>query len=165
MGTHYDGTADEIRAVNAYIKLQRAADSTTARATHHLASAGLTFSQYGVLDLLYHFGPLRLGQIADKILKSDGNITTVVDNLERGGLVKRERSEKDRRAIFVSLTDVGYQVIKEVLPEHIQAIVETMSVLTAEELETLGLLCRKVGKQERQRSVQPPHAGKMKEYV
>jgi MarR family 2-MHQ and catechol resistance regulon transcriptional repressor len=154
MGTLYDGTPEEVRALNSYIKLQRAADSVLARTTRHLASTSLTLSQYGVLDLLLYQGPLRLGQIAEKVLKSEGNITTVVDNLERAGLVKRERSAKDRRAITVSLTEEGVRLISEVVPQHIQAIVEAMDILTPEEQETLGRLCRKLGKQERQMPVE-----------
>ncbi len=148
MGTHYNGTSEEIRAINAYIKLQRSAESASARATRHLAAAGLTFSQYGVLDILFHLGPLPLGQIAEKILKSEGNMTTVVDNLERRGLVRRERNEKDRRVVTLSLTEAGKGVIEKVLPQHIQAIVEEMSIFTPEEQETLDRLCRKLGKQE-----------------
>jgi MarR family 2-MHQ and catechol resistance regulon transcriptional repressor len=150
MGTLYDGTPEEVRALNSYIKLQRAADSILARTTRHLASTSLTMSQYAVLDLLFYMGPLRLGQIAEKVLKSEGNITTVVDNLERAGLVKRERSVKDRRAVTVSLTEEGRRLISEVIPPHIQAIVDAMEILTPEEQETLGRLCRKLGKQERQ---------------
>ncbi len=148
MGTHYKGTPDEVRAINAYIKLQRAADSTVARATQHLSSAGLTFSQYGVLDILFHFGPLPLGQIAEKILKSEGNMTTVVDNLERRKLVQRERNGRDRRVVTVSLAEEGHKLISEVLPRHIKAIVEEMSLLTPVEQEVLGRLCRRLGKQE-----------------
>jgi len=75
-------------------------------------------------------------------------MTTVVDKLERRGLVKRERNERDRRVVKLSLTEVGRQVIEEVLPQHIQAIIEEMSILTPDEQETLSRLCRKVGKQE-----------------
>ena len=163
MGTHYAGTPDELRALNAYIKLQRAADSTVARTTRHLAGTGLTLSQYGVLDLLFYMGPLRLGQIAEKVLKSEGNMTTVVDNLERAGWVKRERSEKDRRAVTVSLTEAGRQMIAEVIPVHIAAIVEAMSILSPGEQEVLGRLCRQVGKQERQIPVEQLSAGELKE--
>lgn len=148
MGTHYNGTPDEVRAIDTYIKLQRSAESTAARATRHLAAAGLTSSQYGVLDILFHLGSLPLGHIAEKILKSEGNMTTVVDNLERRGLVKRERKERDRRVITLTLTEAGRKVIEGILPQHIQAIVEEMSVLTPDEQETLSRLCRKVGKQE-----------------
>ncbi len=148
MGTHYKGTNDEIRAIDTYIKLQRSAETTVARATRHLASAGLTSSQYGVLDILFHLGPLPLGQIAEKILKSEGNMTTVVDNLERRGLVRRERNERDRRVVTLSLTEVGRHIIEKILPQHIQAIVDEMNVLTPEEQETLSRLCRKVGIQK-----------------
>ena len=164
MGTHFNGTNDEIRAIDAYIKLQRSADTTVARATRHLASAGLTFSQYGVLDILFHFGPLPLGQIAEKILKSEGNMTTVVDNLERRGLVRRERNERDRRVVTLSLTEAGRHVIEKILPQHIQAIVEEMSILTPEEQETLGRLCRKVGKQEHDVHNQQPSVEELKEH-
>ena len=165
MGTLYDGTPEEVRALNSYIKLQRAADSVLARTTRHLASTSLTLSQYGVLDLLFYMGPLRLGQIAEKVLKSEGNITTVVDNLERAGLVKRERSVKDRRAVTVSLTEEGHRLISQVLPQHIQAIVKEMSTLTPEEQETLGRLCRKLGKQERQIPVEHLSARELKEQI
>ena len=149
MGTRYQGTPEEIRAVNAYIKLQRAADATMARATRHLASVNLTKGQYGVLDVLFHFGPLQLGQLAEKVLKSEGTMTTVVDNLERRGLVERERNRHDRRVVTVSLTEAGRQLISEVLPVHIAALVEAMSILSPVEQEVLGRLCRQVGKQER----------------
>ena len=163
MGTHYNGTHDEIRTIDAYIKLQRSAESSSARATRHLISAGLTFSQYGVLDILYHLGPLPLGQIAEKILKSEGNMTTVVDNLERRELVRRERNEKDRRVVTLSLTEAGRHVIEKVLPQHIQAIIEEMSILTPDEQETLSRLCRKIGKQEHCEDDQQTPIGKLKE--
>lgn len=163
MGTHYKGTREEIRAINAYIKLQRSAESASARATRHLAAAGLTFSQYGVLDILFHLGPLPLGQIAEKILKSEGNMTTVVDNLERRGLVRRERNEKDRRVVTLSLTEAGLHVIEEVLPQHIQAIVEEMSIFTPEEQELLDRLCRKLGKREQIRHDRPKSIEELKE--
>ena len=149
MGTRYQGTSEEIRAINAYIKLQRAANATMARAGRHLASVNLTKGQYGVLDALLYFGPLQLGQLAEKVLKSDGNMTTVVDNLERRGLVERERNREDRRVITVSLTEAGRQLISEVVPVHVAVLVEVMSILSPVEQEVLGRLCRQVGKQER----------------
>ena len=149
MGTRYKGTPDEIRAINAYIKLQRAADSVVARTSRHLASVNLTKGQYGVLDALLYFGPQQLGQLAEKILRSEGNMTTVVDNLERRGLVERERNRLDRRVVTVSLTDAGRQLISEVVPVHVAVLVEAMSILSPVEQEVLARLCRQVGKQER----------------
>ena len=90
-------------------------------------------------------------------------MTTVVDNLERRGLVKRERNEKDRRVVTLSLTEAGRHVIEKVLPQHIQAIIEEMSILTPDEQETLSRLCRKIGKQEHCEENQQTLIGELKE--
>ncbi|NLF76610.1 MAG: MarR family transcriptional regulator, partial [Chloroflexi bacterium] len=74
MPTHYDGTPEERRALDAYIKLQRAADTVLARTTAHLAAHGLTVSQFGALEALYHLGTLSQRDLAQKLLKSTGNI-------------------------------------------------------------------------------------------
>ncbi|MGD9411095.1 MAG: MarR family transcriptional regulator [Desulfobacterales bacterium] len=54
--------------------------------------------------------------MGQKILRSSGNITMVIDNLEKNGLVKRERREADRRLFIVHLTDRGYNRIKKRFP-------------------------------------------------
>jgi MarR family 2-MHQ and catechol resistance regulon transcriptional repressor len=71
----------------------------------------------------------------------------VIDNLEKRGLVHRDRNPEDRRMIVVSLTEAGSQHISSIFPFHVKSIVEEMGVLTVEEQETLGKLCRKLGKQ------------------
>src|SRR6266581_6980244 len=92
------------RALNTYTKLMRAAESVTSRVHRVLATPKLTISQFGVLEALYHKGPLCQRDIASKILKSSGNITLVIDNLEKQNLVKRERTSADRRYLTVRLT-------------------------------------------------------------
>ena len=77
---------------------------------------------------------------------SDNNITTVIDNLERAGLVRRERDAKDRRVIHIHLTEAGSGKVEAVLPGHVAALVEEFSVLSASEQQTLGELCKKLGK-------------------
>jgi MarR family 2-MHQ and catechol resistance regulon transcriptional repressor len=150
MPTHHKGTPREVRALDTFIKLTRATDSLVARLSQGEAFSDLTPSQFGVLESLYHLGPMRQGEISAKLLKSGGNITLVVDNLEKRGLVRRERDAKDRRVVIVSLTEAGRQLIRRIFPGHVADIVGEMSILTAEEQETLGRLCRKLGKQERQ---------------
>lgn len=146
MGTKYQGTADEIRALNAYIKLTRAVNSFEARLSARACRGDLTISQFGVLEALYHLGRLSQREIGGKLLKSSGNITVVIDNLEKRGLVQRERGVEDRRQVFVTLTPTGQELIEQVLPGHIAAIVAEMSVLTTEEQETLGDLSKKLGR-------------------
>ena len=72
-----------------------------------MSAAGLTISQFGVLEALHHKGPLCQRDIAVKILKSTGNITLVIDNLEKQGLVTRERTSEDRRYLTIRLTGQG----------------------------------------------------------
>ena len=145
MGTHYSGSKEEIYALNAFIKLVRAAGSVSARVEAYLGEIGLTVSQFGVLEALHHLGPLYQKDLATKILKSTGNITMVVDNLEKRGLVERVRDEDDRRHYFVRITAEGSRLIRSFFPGHVKRIVREMGRLSRIEQETLGRLCKKVG--------------------
>lgn len=149
MGTKYEGTKTEKRALDAFIKLVRAAQSVSGRVESHFSEIGLSVSQFGALEALYHLGPLYQKDLASKILKSTGNITMVVDNLEKQGLVERVRDEKDRRHYSVRITTKGSALITSFFPGHVHRIVKEMSVLTKAEQDELGRLCRKVGLQER----------------
>ncbi|GIK36350.1 MAG: MarR family transcriptional regulator [Chloroflexota bacterium] len=148
MPTHYLGTDQEILALDTFIKLSRASDALMARLSHRGTMTNLTVSQFGVLETLYHLGPLCPGDLSTKLLKSGGNITLVIDNLEKQGLVQRARDTKDRRMITISLTPAGRDLINQILPQHVAAITEELSCLTPEEQKTLGALCRKLGKKE-----------------
>jgi MarR family transcriptional regulator, 2-MHQ and catechol-resistance regulon repressor len=150
MGTHYQGTPDEIRALDVYIKLSRAADAVTQRINRHLKEDGLTVSQFGVLEALYHLGPMCQTELAGKILKSTGNLTLVIDNLERGGLVERQRDTVDRRFVSVHLTPAGEELIGRIFRPHVAGVVDTMSALTAAEQEELARLTRKLGLAQRE---------------
>jgi MarR family 2-MHQ and catechol resistance regulon transcriptional repressor len=147
MGTRYVGTKEEVKALNAYIKLMRAGQSVSGRVEAHFSELGLTVSQFGVLEALFHLGPLNQKNLAAKILKSTGNITMVIDNLEKRGLVKRTRDEHDRRHYSVGITQKGASLIRSFFPQHVARIVEEMSVLSGTEQEILGRLCKKVGLQ------------------
>jgi MarR family transcriptional regulator, 2-MHQ and catechol-resistance regulon repressor len=148
MGTHYHGTPEEVRALDTFIKLVRATESASVRIHQHLDQTNLTVSQFGVLEALWHLGSLSQRDLAQKLLKSGGNITMVIDNLEKRQLVRRERQTHDRRVILVCLTEAGETLIQEVFPRQVQAVVQEMSVLSAIEQENLGQLCRKLGKHE-----------------
>ena len=145
MPTHYSGTPQETLALNTFIKLTRSVESLTSRLSQRGTLGELTESQFGVLETLYHLGSMCQNQIAAKILKSSGNLTMVIDNLEKHGLVRRTRDLEDRRKVQVSLTDEGRQLIGQVFPGQVAAITEEMSALTPQEQETLGSLCRKLG--------------------
>lgn len=144
MGTRYRGSNEEINALNAFIKLQRAAESVSTR-VHAVLPAGLTVTQFGVLEALYHIGPLCQGELAEKLLRSGGNLTLVVDNLEKAGHVVRERDPADRRFVVVKLTDSGTAFISRLLPQVVANVSREMNRLSSTELLDLGRLCKKVG--------------------
>lgn len=146
MGSRYDGTKTEIRALNAFIALQRAADSVEAATQEEIVAAGLTQSQFGVLEALLHLGPMCAKDLAGKLLRSKGNLTLVVENLEKEGLTARTRSDEDRRIQTVTLTKKGRRLIAGMFPRHVQGIVASMKTLTAEEQENLREICRKLGR-------------------
>lgn len=146
MATHHRGPEAEVRALDTFIKLSRAADTLAGHTALSVADMGLTSSQFGTLEALHHLGPLCQTEIGKKILRSSGNITLVIDNLEKRGLVRRERSEGDRRRVRVSLTPEGDELIARVFPEHAGRITKALSTLTPAEQEELGRLCKKLGK-------------------
>ncbi len=148
MPTHYDGTAEERLALDAYIKLQRAADTVLARTTAHLAEHSLTVSQFGVLEALLHLGTLSQRDLAQKLLKSTGNISTVLKNLEKRGLISRTRKADDTRYMEVCISDAGRALLTGFFDRHVQGIVEEMGALSAGEQAELARLCRKLGRRE-----------------
>lgn len=152
MPTHFTGTNAETRTLDTFIKLTRCTNSLLARLAERNTIDDLTYSQFAVLEVLYHLGSLTQGEVGSKILKSTSNITTVIDNLERDGLVRRERDAEDRRVIHIHLTETGSQKIEAVLPGHITALVEEFSVLSPSEQQTLGELCKKLGKGQKPES-------------
>jgi MarR family transcriptional regulator, 2-MHQ and catechol-resistance regulon repressor len=145
MPTHYKGRPEEERALSAFINFMRAGDSLSARLDGQIEMGGLTHGQFAVLEALFHLGPLNQCELARKLLRSGGNVTVVLDNLEKRGLTRRERQKDDRRMVVVSLTPQGRKLIARIFPSHAAAIMAEMSRLSPDEQETLRALCRKLG--------------------
>lgn len=130
-------------ALSVIVKLMRAANKTNNNIHEHLKEDNLTVSQFGVLEALYHLGPLSQTELGEKILKSNANITTVVDSLEKKFLVVRERAREDRRRVTVSLTESGNKLIAKVFPRHAQVVTRALAFLSDQEKEALEKLLRK----------------------
>ena len=146
MPTHDEGTAEERLALETLSSLTRASSAVSAALMGPLLrDHGLTESQLGVLEALRHAGPLTLGQLCARILRSGSNLTTVVDNLERAALVRRERDAADRRVQQVHLTDRGRDVIEAALPAHVERVTRLLGCLTPDERRALGRLCARLG--------------------
>ena len=135
--------ANQRHALNVYVKLMRATNTATSKIHKHLKEDNLTLSQFGVIEALYHQGPLSQSDLGEKILKSNANLTTVVDSLEKKALVVRKRSDHDRRRVTVHLTELGRELIAKVFPRHAKVVTRELGFLTAGEKDALEKLLRK----------------------
>ena len=128
-------------SVSAYIKLIRTAETLHAEVNRGLAEHGITSTQFLTLKALHLNGPLPQRDLASRLLRTGGNVTVVVDNLERQGLVTRERDTEDRRMVFVRLTQAGQELFALVRGPHCERIKQAMSPLSASECEQMiGIL-------------------------
>ena len=140
--------ATQRQALNVYVKLMRASNRASSDIHRHLKQDNLTHSQFAVLEALFHLGPLSQGELGQKILKSNANLTTVVDSLEKKLLVMRDRSTSDRRVVTVTLTAEGEELIAKVFPRHAEIVAREFEVLSDEEKVQLGALLKKLGLEE-----------------
>jgi MarR family 2-MHQ and catechol resistance regulon transcriptional repressor len=149
MGTHLKGTKKEVTALDTFIKFTRASETLTSKLKLSLNDYGLSEGQFAVLDSLYHLGALSQKELGSKLFRSGGNITMVVDNLERIGYVQRKRGKEDRRLFMVELTLKGKKKIEETLPVQVQLITEMLSILNKREQKELQVLCKRLGERNR----------------
>ena len=142
--SRFRGNKREMAVLSAFVKFMRGNDHLVASTHDHLASENLSNSQFGVLEALYHLGPMCQKDLGERILKSPGNMTTVLRNLEKRGLIYRKRSTEDRRYSDVHLTSSGEALISDIFPRHLNGLVGAFDSFTDEELAEFGRLCRKL---------------------
>ena len=135
----------ETAVLKLYTQLMRATNTVTERMHRHLRTHRLSISQFGVLEALYHLGAMCQKDIGNKILKTSGNITLVIDNLEKRKLVQRKRDPQDRRRMTVQLTPKASQLMQTLFPGHARTARAVFSALAPEEQAALGRLLKKLG--------------------
>lgn len=136
---------ERANALRLWIVLSRAREAIVEVLQDDVARHGLTLAEFGILEALFHKGPLLLRELQRLILVSSGGVTYLVDRLEDKGLVERRACPGDRRARYAALTDKGETLIREIFPEHAACIEELMSPLDAGEQEFAHQLLRKLG--------------------
>ncbi|MED1795578.1 MarR family transcriptional regulator [Brevibacillus centrosporus] len=128
------------------VVLSRSYNWVTAHTNRDIRRHGLNPTEFGVLEVLFHKGPQPLQQIGEKILISSGNITYVVDKLEKKQLLIRKPCLEDRRVIYAELTEKGNQLLADIFPSHKTAIERAVSGLTPEEQKQAIQLLKKLGR-------------------
>jgi DNA-binding MarR family transcriptional regulator len=112
-GQYEDDIAQVLSAIR---RLIRAADL---HSRHVTRTAGLTSSQLILLKCVRDSTAITVGQLATNISVSQATVTNILDRLEQVAFVRRERSESDRRRVYVHLTPLGREVL-ETSPEPLQ---------------------------------------------
>jgi|GEM_PF-212289 len=131
----------EDTALKLWVVLARAQLAVARHAEADVARHGLTLTEFAILEVLYHRGPLLLGEVQRKILVSSGGVTYLVDRLVGKGLVERRECVHDRRARYAALTPAGEKLMARIFPEHASAIARAVGGLSkAEQLQATALL-------------------------
>jgi MarR family 2-MHQ and catechol resistance regulon transcriptional repressor len=135
---------DRAATLRLLIALARAGKAIEKGVRPHLASHGLAMTEFAVLEVLYHKGPLPLGEIRDRILVTGASTTYVVKKLEQRGLMRRRGSGEDKRVVFGEITPAGRKLIGDVLPVHLEQLRQIMAGLSPQEKRTATHLMRKL---------------------
>jgi MarR family transcriptional regulator, 2-MHQ and catechol-resistance regulon repressor len=129
-----------------WVVLSRAYQAVARRTEGDIARHGLSPGEFAILEVLYHKGPLLLGEVQRKILVSSGGVTYLVDRLEKNGLVERQDCTTDRRARYAALTARGEELMRGIFPSHAEAVSKAVAGLTEEERAQATMLLRKLGR-------------------
>lgn len=133
-------------ALSLWVKLARASDTMAMLTAKDIDRYGLTVSQFGIIETLGHLGSMKIGAMCSKKLMTGGNMTVVVDNLEKLGLIERVKDPEDRRASIIRLTGKGEEKFAEMFPAHAVFVEENIwGALTEAEILQLSELLKKLG--------------------
>lgn len=144
MGSKYAGTPQEVEALTLYILLSRCQMTIENAGNIMLQGSGLSLSQFGILETLFHSGSLTQNQLAEKHLSSRANISQIISRLENKKMVERTFSENDKRVAIVVLTETGKNLIQKILPELGPTVLKSISKLDTEERADLAKLLKKI---------------------
>lgn len=137
---------DRDATLKLWVVLSRAHAALGMHAEADVARHGLSLAEFAALEALYHKGPLLVGELQRKVLKSSGGITYVVDRLQDKGLVTRRPCEEDRRAIYAELTAKGEALLDGIFPLHSESLQAASGGLDVVEKEEAIELLKRLGR-------------------
>lgn len=140
---------DRVATLQLAIALGRALQAIEQQVRPHLVEAGLAMTEFAVLEVLYHKGPLRLGELRDRILVTGASTTYVVKKLEERGLMRRRPCAEDSRAVLGELTAKGRALIADVFPAHVEFLQQATAGLTVPQKREASKLLRALSRYAR----------------
>jgi MarR family 2-MHQ and catechol resistance regulon transcriptional repressor len=132
--------------IHLWLVLWKAFRSVESHAHRHIAGLDMCLSDFAVLEVLLHKGPVNVQELGAKVMLTSGSMTAALDRLERRGLIERKEDSKDRRARLVRLTKTGLTLIREAFEDHKQAMERAVAGVEAKDREVLIALLRQLGR-------------------
>jgi DNA-binding MarR family transcriptional regulator len=141
--TSLDRKADELRLLVGNILEQfRLIDAVAAEGPH----VELSCQELTLVEHLGDSGPRMMRELAEFLLLAVNSVTSIVDKLEAKGIVRRRRSEEDRRVVRVELTDAGHEAYRAALEDKMRLLRSMLRALTEDEQEIFLVLFRKIAR-------------------
>lgn len=134
------------KSMQTWIQIVRAFNKIRTKELKYITECGLTMNQFEVLEVLYHRGDLQVGAITKLIMSTPGNVTVVVRNLARDGLVDTIPLPTDNRVRIVTITEAGKALIGGMFTKHAAHLKDYFEVLSDEEMVVMYDLLRKLQK-------------------
>jgi MarR family transcriptional regulator, 2-MHQ and catechol-resistance regulon repressor len=143
-------TAEKTEATHVFLILWKTYRAMLAKADESKKHVGLGDSDFRVLEVLLHKGPLPVNVIGEKVELTTGSITTAVDRMESKWLVVRRKDTGDRRVRIVELTPKGRRLIEKAYAQHEIDMERAMKTISREERAELIELLKRLGKQSKE---------------
>jgi DNA-binding MarR family transcriptional regulator len=128
----------ESTVLRLWLLLPRVSDALALCQDLVFSKYGITTEQWRVLVCIKSRGPLRLIDLASMIERSPNSMSMIVDRMVKAGLVRRTRDRKDRRTVFVSMTDKGKEAVEPAAPAGWEFIHKVLSPLSYDDQRALA---------------------------
>lgn len=132
--------------VHVWLVMMKAMRAITRYGLENLEESGLGLSDFAVLEVLLHKGPLPVNVVGPKVHLTPGSISVAIERLVAKGLVSRVESSEDRRVRLVALTPRGRSVIAPIFRAHAATMERVFGGLSREEMRQLEDCLKRVGR-------------------
>ncbi len=146
-----DMKTQDTSGIHLWLVMWKAFRSLEKHSSQSIARFNLGLSDFGVLEAIFHRGPLHASELGKKVLLTSGSMTAAIDRLEKKRLVARGNDQSDRRACIVHLTESGQDLIRSIFGQHQEAMETAVSELSMQERSQLIELLKKTGKSAEQK--------------
>jgi len=144
-------------AIHTWLIMLKASQAISHLALPPILKEGLGDSDFRVLDVLLHKGPMPVNALGPKVNLNPGSVSVAIDRLYKKGLVSRVESESDRRVRTVSLTEKGRRVFVPIFRQHAALIKRAFQDVSPEEQRQMEEVLKRIGRRAEELGEQEGH--------